>query len=128
MFATVVPATTPPLTTFLQTPLCLPDRNALDELLQRDHPVVYVREEGALREAQLHASISPEEAFLDMATAYGSIAREGEGRGESPKRIVYMLELRLLETARIGTTSETEKGAQLFSVELAKQRKELPPH
>jgi len=63
-----------------------------------------------------------------MATAYGSIAREGEGRGESPKRIVYMLELRLLETARIGTTSETEKGAQLFSVELAKQRKELPPH
>lgn len=128
MSAIPAPDVTLPLTMFAQTPLALTDTKDVDEFLCRDQPVIHAREAGALQEAQLNASTDPEQAFLDLATALGGTPHETERRGEAPKRTVYMLELRLRASARIGTTSETEKAAQVLAVELASRREEETPH
>lgn len=126
MSASAAPSVSLPLTTFFQTPFRLPNEEAVDEYLRRDRPVVHLREEGALLEAQRNASTDPEEDFLKLASALGSIPDGSWSTEEEPERTVYMFELRLL-AAVIGTTVETEKTTQLRQVDQAKRRNESHP-
>jgi hypothetical protein len=129
MSATAAFAASPPLTTFLQTPRRLPDKAEVDKFLTRENPVIHIYEESALKEAQLNASTCTGDDVQLLADVYGRRPSERLGAGfEAPKQSVYMLEIRLLESACIGVTSETEKAAQLWVAEHAKLRNEPPLH
>lgn len=128
MSASAAFAASPPVRTFLQTPLDLPNHKAIDEFLTRENSVIHIQEESALKEAQLNASICTEDDIALLGDAYGRLPYESLAGDVDPKRTVYMLEIRLLATTCIGVTSKTEKDAQLWAVERARIRKEPSPH
>jgi len=99
------------LTAFVRSSFLLANAADVDDFLLRYSPVVHTDKEGAIDEARLAGPTeeSPEEIFLDVASALGGIP------GVTtiiPRHLAYLTELQFVGL-RVETTNQQRKDAQL---------------